>query len=74
MKLFINSGICERKWNGNVQIEELEKSGLKLTIPNYLIKKRKNEFTDLMMENGLNGLSWKMKGFNTFNLNCTFYS
>jgi len=44
MKLFINSGICERKCYGNAQIEELEDSKLKLTIPNYLIKKRKNEF------------------------------
>ena len=42
MKLFINKGICERKWNDNVKIEEDSK--LKLSIPNYLETERRQEY------------------------------
>ena len=44
MKLFINSGVCERIWNGNVKIKQsIGKSKLSLSIPNYLEEKRRNE-------------------------------
>lgn len=44
VKLFINSGICEREWNGNVKItRSANKSQLHLTIPNYLEEEHKEE-------------------------------
>lgn len=44
MKLFINSGVCERIWNGNVKIERSAgKSQLRLSIPNYLEGDKKQE-------------------------------
>lgn len=45
MKLFINSGVCERIWNGeNVKIKQtIGKSQLCLSIPNYLEDKKKQE-------------------------------
>ena len=45
MKLFINSGVCERICNGgNVKIKQtIGKSQLCLSIPNYLKDKKKQE-------------------------------
>lgn len=44
MKLFINSGVCERKWNGNVKIKKSSgKTRLCLAIPNYLEKENRQE-------------------------------
>lgn len=44
MKLFINAGLCERKWNNNVTIKTItEKKQLYMDIPNYLKEKNKQE-------------------------------
>ena len=42
MKLFINSGVCERKWNVKIR-KGASKLQLCLTIPNYLEEKKKLE-------------------------------
>lgn len=44
MKLFINAGVCERKWNNNVKFNELPYGGLKLRIPNYQEKQKRHEY------------------------------
>ncbi len=58
MKLFINSGVCERIWNGNVKIKQsIGKSKLSLSIPNYLEEKRRNE--DINFVFNIEGISKK---------------
>ena len=49
MKLFINEGICERIWNGNVQVTELPDSKIKLSIPNYIQSKREHEYVNFIL-------------------------
>lgn len=49
MKLFINSGVCERKWNGNVKIRELDNDKTELKIPNYLEKERREEYITFIL-------------------------
>lgn len=49
MKLFINAGICERKWNGNVKIKELSSFRLKLSIPNYVESEKKQEYIKIIL-------------------------
>lgn len=48
MNLFINSGVCKRKWNGNVI---LRKKGDEVTIriPNYLNEEKKNEYVEFVI-------------------------
>lgn len=44
MKLFINSGVYERIWNGNVKTKQSPgKSQLRLSIPNYLEEEQRHE-------------------------------
>ena len=48
MRLFINSGVCKRKWNGNVSIRR--KDGiLTLRIPNYNPKTSKQEHVEFIL-------------------------
>lgn len=48
MRLFINSGVCKRKWNGNVSIRR--KDGmLTLIIPNYNPKTSKQEHVEFIL-------------------------
>lgn len=48
MRLFINSGVCKRKWNGNVSIRR--KDGiLTLRIPNYNPKTSKHEYVEFIL-------------------------
>lgn len=49
MKLFINEGICERIWNGNVKVNKLPDSKIKLSIPNYIESKKKHEYIDFIL-------------------------
>ena len=59
MKLFINSGICKRIWNGNgnVKIKQpLGKSQIHLFIPNYLEDEKKEENIKFVFNN-IKGLS-----------------
>lgn len=44
MKLFINAGVCERKWNNNVKFNTLANGCIRLRIPNYLEKQRIHEY------------------------------
>ena len=46
MKLFINKGICERIRNGNVKVNKLPDSKIKLSIPNYIESKKEHEYID----------------------------
>ena len=44
MKLFINSGVCERIWNGNVKTKQSPgKLQLRVSIPNYLEEEQRHE-------------------------------
>ena len=48
MRLFINSGVCKRKWNGNVSIRR--KDGiLTLRIPNYNPKTSRQEHVEFIL-------------------------
>lgn len=48
MRLFINLGVCKRKWNGNVSIRR--KDGiLTLRIPNYNPKTSKHEYVEFIL-------------------------
>lgn len=48
MRLFINSGVCKRKWNGNVSIRR--KDGiLTLRIPNYNPKTSEHEYVEFIL-------------------------
>lgn len=48
MRLFIDSGVCKRKWNGNVSIRR--KDGiLTLRIPNYNPKTSKHEYVEFIL-------------------------
>ena len=50
MKLFINEGICQRIWNGNVKVNKLpDCNKIKLSIPNYLEFKGKNEYINFIL-------------------------
>lgn len=49
MKIFINDGICGRIWNGNVKVNKLPDSKIKLSIPNYIESKRKHEYIDFIL-------------------------
>lgn len=49
MKLFINAGVCERKWNNNVKFKELQNGCLKLIIPNYQEKQRMDEYVSFTL-------------------------
>lgn len=49
MKLFINSGVCERKWNGNVEISELDNGMTELKIPNYLENESREEYITFIL-------------------------
>lgn len=52
MKLFINSGVCERIWKGNIEIKHSEgKSQLCLYLPNYLEDKKKEENIEFIFNN-----------------------
>lgn len=52
MKLFINSGVCERIWKGNVKIKQpLGKSQIHLSILNYLEDERKEENIKFVFNN-----------------------
>lgn len=51
MKLFINSGVCGRKWNGNVKIKDSSsKKSLCLAIPNYLEEKCSQEMIKFIFD------------------------
>lgn len=57
MKLFINSGICERIWDDNVKIKHPKgKLQLWLSIPNYLENEGKEENIKFVFNN-INGLT-----------------
>ena len=50
MRLFINKGICKRKWNGNICIRQ--KDGVViLRFPNYKEGKEEVEFVDFVIPN-----------------------
>lgn len=49
MKLFINSGVCKRMWNGNVKIRNLPDGKTKISIPNYLGEVREQEFINFIL-------------------------
>ena len=49
MKLFINSGVCKRMWNGNVKIRNLQDGKTKISIPNYLGEVREQEFINFIL-------------------------
>ena len=78
MKLFINEGICDRIWNGNVKINELPDSKIKLSIPNYIKSKREHEYinfilpditeSDLLKDILLEYVSLKKTSKNTYNV------
>lgn len=58
MKLFINSGVCERIWNGNVKTKQsIGKSQLHLSIPNYLEDEHKTENINFVFN--IDGISKK---------------
>ncbi len=53
MRLFINSGVCKRKWNGNVSIRR--KDGiLTLRIPNYDPKTSKHDYVEFILPTNCN--------------------
>lgn len=50
MRLFINKGICKRKWNGNILVRQ--KNGVViLRFPNYNEEKGDSEFVDFIIPN-----------------------
>lgn len=50
MRLFINKGICKRKWNGNIWVRQ--KDGIvTLRFPNYNEEKEDVEFVDFVIPN-----------------------
>lgn len=58
MKLFINSGVCERIWNGNIKtIQSSGKLKLCLSMPNYLAEKKRHENVDFVFD--IEGISKK---------------
>lgn len=79
MKLFINDGVCKRRWNDNVRIENETSSTLKLSIPNYLESERRQEYIrfifpnikerDLEEDYLLKNISLKKIGKNTYHIN-----
>lgn len=50
MKFFINDGIYNRSWNGNVKIENLPNGKLKLAIPNYIQGEARDEYINFIFE------------------------
>ena len=51
MRLFINSGICERKWNVNIESKQYaDKKQLCLSIPNYLETKQREEMIKFIFD------------------------
>ena len=58
MKLFINSGVCERIWEGNIKTKQSSgKLQLCLSIPNYLEKEKRHENVDFVFN--IEGISKK---------------
>lgn len=51
MKLFINSGICERMWNDNVKVQETSSNTITLSIPNYSEEQSRQKFINFIFSN-----------------------
>lgn len=50
MKFFINDGIYNRSWNGNVKIKNLPNGKLKLAIPNYIQGEAREEYINFIFD------------------------
>ena len=71
LRLFINKGICKRKWNGNVSVRQ--KDGIvTLRIPNYDEATKEQTYVEFIIPNAKRKMLKTNQWMVELNPKCTF--